>query len=193
MAVSWRITVFFPKMPCWNPYFYSVFGVRAFWAKLSKKVNFWTTPPKKKLIDNWKSFSFFWGGILVFFTFSLCVFLFFCWFCFLFFFISFLLCFLVVSFFPFLSLLLIDKNALFSPRKGHFLFIFWVSPFVFSLAFFGLPLFQFLFLCLSLSLSLLFYSFFFPSCLSFCSFFLSLSFPFFLLCLCLMKGTTSKH
>ena len=26
MAVSWRITVFFPTMPCWNPCFYCVLG-----------------------------------------------------------------------------------------------------------------------------------------------------------------------
>ena len=70
MVVSWRITVF-PKMPCWNPYFYSVFWVRAFWAKLSKK-GLLDTPSKKKILtDNWKLF--FW--YFVFFTFSFFVFL----------------------------------------------------------------------------------------------------------------------
>ena len=47
----------------------------------------------------------------------------------------------------------------------------------FSLAFFVLPLFQFLFLCLSLSLS--FFSFFLPSCLSFLLYFGSLFCLFF--------------
>ena len=71
----------------------------------------------------------------------------------------------------------------------------------FSLAFIGLPLFQFLFLCLPLSLSLsLSLSWFFLSFFllvfflpSFRSLFFSLSFLFFLLCFCFMKGTTSKH
>ena len=36
MAASWRITVF-QKFVLWNPYFYSVLGVCAFWARLSKK------------------------------------------------------------------------------------------------------------------------------------------------------------
>ena len=49
MAVSWRNTVF-QKMGCWNPYFYSVFWVRTFWAKLSKKGNFGHPPRKRK---NW--------------------------------------------------------------------------------------------------------------------------------------------
>ena len=51
MAVSWRICVFQKKV-CWNPYFYSVFGVRAFWAKLSKKGNF-GHPPKKEENFHW--------------------------------------------------------------------------------------------------------------------------------------------
>ena len=58
----------------------------------------------------------------------------------------------------------------------------------FSLAFFGLPLFQFFFLCLSLSIVLLL---FFSSCLSFLfsfgSLFLPLSFLFFLPYFCFMK------
>ena len=38
------------KKACWNPYFYSVFWVRAFWAKVSKKGNFGHPPKKGK---NW--------------------------------------------------------------------------------------------------------------------------------------------
>ena len=36
------------KKKTWNPYFYSVFWVRAFWAKVSKKGNC-EKPPKKKI------------------------------------------------------------------------------------------------------------------------------------------------
>ena len=96
-------------------------------------------------------------------------------------------------FVPFLSLLFKRKTC-FTPRKGIFCLFLSVSL-CFSLAFFGLPLFQFLFLCLSLSL--LFFSFFLTSCLSFLlsfgSLFLSLSLFFCLLCFCFMKGTTSKY
>ena len=35
-----------------NPIFYSVFGVQAFWAKMSKKGNF-EKPPKKKEKFDW--------------------------------------------------------------------------------------------------------------------------------------------
>ena len=70
------------------------------------------------------------------------------------------------------------QQTLFSPRKGHFLYIFSVS--LSPLAFLCLPLFLFLFLCLSL----FFFSFFLPSCLSFLIFLapcfcLFLSFSFF--------------
>ena len=58
------------------------------------------------------------------------------------------------------------KKTLFSPRKGQFCLFLSVSL-CFSLAFFGLPLFQFLFLCLSRALFFLFA-------------FLSLFFAFFL-------------
>ena len=62
-------------------------------------------------------------------------------------------CFVFVFFFSILSLLPIDKKYLFFlPRKGHFLFIVSASL-CFPLAFFGLPLFQFLFLSLSLVFS----------------------------------------
>ena len=54
MAVSWRICCF--QKVCWNPYFYSVFRVRAFRAKLSKKGNFGHPPKKKKILThNWKA------------------------------------------------------------------------------------------------------------------------------------------
>ena len=104
----------------------------------------------------------------------------------------FIFCFL--GLFLFLSFLCFGntKETLFSPRKGHFCLFLSVSL-CSSLAFFGLPLFQFFFLCLSLLLVL----FFLPSCLSFllffASLFLSLSFLFFLLCFCVMKSTTSER
>ena len=84
------------------------------------------------------------------------------------------------------------KKTCFSPRKGHFLFFLSVSL-CFSLAFFGLPLFQFLFLCLSLLLFFLSSSSCLSFLLSFASLFLSLYFLFFLLCFCFMKRTTSKY
>ena len=89
---------------------------------------------------------------------------------------------------PFLSLLLIEP--VFPPRKGYFC-LFWSVSLCFSLAFLGLPLFQFLFLCLSLVLFFLssFLSFFFAF-FWFLAF--SLSFFFCILCFCFMKGTTSK-
>ena len=93
--------------------------------------------------------------------------------------------FFVFFFFPFFA------SNVFPLRKGHFCLLLRVSL-CFSLAFFGLPLFQFLFLCLSLVIF-----FIFPSCLSFLlsfhSLFFSLYFLFFLLCFCFMKGTTSKN
>ena len=75
------------------------------------------------------------------------------------------------------------------PRKGAFFCLFLSLSLCFSLAFFGLPLFQ---LCLS-TIIFFFSSFLSASLLSFTSFFLSLSFLLFLLCFCFMKGTTSKH
>ena len=110
----------------------------------------------------------------------------------------------VISFFCFFSFpsLLFNTWKVFPPEKGIFC-LFLSLSLCFSLAFFGLPLFQFLFLCLSLSLSIslplslvLFHFFFllvFLFLLSFGSFFLSLSFLLFLLCFCFVKGTTSKH
>ena len=80
----------FPKMPCWNSYFYSVFWVRAFWAKLSKKGIFGHPPPPKKkiLTDNWKVL--FWYVCVVYFFFRcfsfFCFFWCFFWFCFFLFF-----------------------------------------------------------------------------------------------------------
>ena len=147
MAVSWRIT-FFQRKIGWNPYFYSVLGVRVFWAKLSKKAIL-DTPPKKKKIDWQLRSSFF--GVFVFFTFSFIFFCFFC--CFLFFFGGFkgqvrwpegppqlalnppyllfvfvVFLFLFFLFFPFLSLLSNTKKTCFS-EKGIFVY-FWVSAFV---------------------------------------------------------------
>ena len=94
----------------------------------------------------------------------------------------------------FLSFLwfVIQRKLVFPLEKGIFC-LFLSVTLCFSLAFLGLPLFQFLFLCLSL----FFFSVFLPSCLSFLlsfgSLFLSLSFFFFLLCFSFIKGTTSKY
>ena len=84
------------------------------------------------------------------------------------------------------------KKPCFSPRKGHFLFIFSVSL-SFSLSLVWPPSF-----CVSLSLSLFYLLFFLSSflslfLLSFGSLFLSLFFFFFLLCFSFMKGTTAKN
>ena len=79
----------FSKKTCWNPYFYSVFWVRAFWARC-KKGKFWTpTKIKEKLTDNWKAL--FW------------------YFC----------CFFCSFFFvPFLSLLLIEEPCFFPLKRA---------------------------------------------------------------------------
>ena len=154
MAVSWRISVF-QKMPCWNPYFYSVFWVRAFLAKLSKKGNFGHPPKKRKFWLITEKLFFWYFCVFPLFFFYLSLFSFSCFFL--------VVCFFSVCFvfFSFLSLLLIEKPV-FPPGKGHFCLFLSVSL-CFSLAFFGLPLFQFLFLCLSLVLFFLssFLSFFF--------------------------------
>ena len=88
MAVSWRTTVF-QKLVCWNPYFYSVLEVPAFWAKLSKKAIFGHPPKKKEILtDNWKAL--FWV-FLCFFTFCFFFLVFLvCFFCGFLFFVSFL-------------------------------------------------------------------------------------------------------
>ena len=159
----------FPKKGL-KPLFYSVLGVSAFWAKVSKKGKFWKATQKWLITEKlfFGIFAVFLGGLLFFLVFCFG-------FCFLF-------CFLVF---------LYKKNLLFPLDKGIFC-LFSVFLFLSPLAFFGLPLFLFLFLCLSLSLSLslylsiFFFSFFLPSCLSFLlsfgSLFLSLSFFLFLLC-----------
>ena len=41
----------FPKKRAWNPYFYRVLGVSAFWAKVSKKGNFEKPTQKKEKFD----------------------------------------------------------------------------------------------------------------------------------------------
>ena len=85
-----RDTQLVSKKNTWNPYFYSVFGVQAFWAKMSKKGNFEKPPKKRKnLTDNWKAI--FWCFCCCFF--GLLFFLFFsgsfvCFFCFLVFFVG---------------------------------------------------------------------------------------------------------
>ena len=183
--------LFFKKCLAETPIFIVFFGCALF-GQVVKKGNFGHPPKtKRNLIDNWKarSFGIFYFVFLFFFV------LFFCFFIFLVFLgpkpsLFIIFCFFVL-FFPFLSLLLNTKTLFFSPRKGHFLFIFECLP-LFLLSFFGIPLFNF-----SFSVSLLFLSFFLPSCLSFLlslgSLFLSLSFLFFFLCFCFMKGTTSKY
>ena len=206
MAVSWRTSVF-KKCLTETPSFIVFFLVRACLAKLSKKGNSGHPPKKKKLTDNWKAL----------FLVCLCFLQFFL-FCSVFLFISFffvfeglrvrwggpkghltwpkpslflLVCFVFV-FFPFLSLLLIEKTW-FSPqktlKKGMFGLVLSVSL-CFSLASFGLPLFQFLFLCL------LFFSFFFLS--SFLSFLFAFFWflvliSFFPFRFCFIKGTTSTY
>ena len=80
-------------------------------------------------------------------------------------FLFFLVCFCS---FPFLCFV-IQKKPCFPPRKGHFCLFLSVSL-CSSLAFFGLPLFQFFFLCLSLLLVL------FPSFLSLFCFLVFVSF-----------------
>ena len=67
----------FKKLVCWNPCFDNVFGVRAFWARLSKREILDPTP--KNLTGNWKAHFFVFFGFLF-----LCFFLlFFFVFCFL--------------------------------------------------------------------------------------------------------------
>ena len=196
MAVSWRITVF-QKLVCWNPYFYSVLGVRVFWAKFSKKGifghpqkirYFWLIAAKLIFFDMF--FVFF---VLFYFFCCFCCFGFFfggfkgqvrwpegpphlalnppyCFFLFCFFVFVFFVFFVFCFFFCFFSLLLSEKTV-FPLKKGNFCLLLSVSL-CFSWAFFGLPLVQFLFLWLSLSISLslsLFLVLFFLS--SFLSFF----------------------
>ena len=91
------------------------------------------------------------------------------------------------------------KKLVFALEKVIFCF-FWSLPLCFSLAFLGLPPFQFFFLCLSLSLSLVlfffssFLSFFFAFfCFLLVPCFFALYFLFFLLCFFFMKGTTAEH
>ena len=66
------------KKRAWNPYFHSVFRVRAFWAKLTKKGNF--GHPKKKTIftDNWKAHFWVFLVFSCFFSFFLFLFFLFC-------------------------------------------------------------------------------------------------------------------
>ena len=90
------------------------------------------------------------------------------------------------------SLCFLIQKLVFPLEKGIFCSCLSLSL-CFSLAFFGLPLFQSLFLCLSLVL-FFFYSFlFFLTFFWFLLFVFFVSFLLFLLCFCFMKGTTSKH
>ena len=67
MAVSWRIC-FLQKKGLLKPQFYSVLGVCAFWAKLSKKGNFGHPPKKRKILTELKSsfLSIFWFFLFFF-------------------------------------------------------------------------------------------------------------------------------
>ena len=146
---------FFKKMPCRNPYFYSVFWVRVF-GQVVKKGKFWTPKNKRKiwLITEKLIFWYF-----VFFSFFVCFFFggfkgqvrwpegpphlalnlpyYYLLFCFISFF---------VFFFP---LFASNRKTCFPLEKGNFCLFLGVSL-CFSLAFFGLPLFQLHPLCLSL-------------------------------------------
>ena len=56
----------FQKQRAWNPYFYSVFWVRVFWAKVSKKIE---KPPRKMEKFDWWTENLFFGIFAVFFGF----------------------------------------------------------------------------------------------------------------------------
>ena len=223
MAVSWRIPFFPPKKIGWNPYFYSVFGVRIFWAKLSKKGNFWTPTQKRRkfwLTTEKLFFCFF----FVFFNFSFLFFWFFC----LFFFVSFFVfCFLFCCFLEGLRVRWggpkkqkkKQKKTNKKTKKSLFVICFFVVPFLSLLLIDKKPFFPpkkgifclflvflflspfaffglplFQFLFLCLSVVLfLLPSFFSFFLLSFCFLFLSLAFLFFLLCFGFRKRTTSKY
>ena len=113
---SWPITVF-QKLVCWNPYFYSVLGVRVFWAKFSKK-GILGHPPKNKnfLTDNWKAhflifFCFCFVYYFLFFVvFLLFLFFVFCRFC----------CFFVFLFFCFFVFFFLEGlRVRWGGPKGH--------------------------------------------------------------------------
>ena len=97
-----------------------------------------------------------------------------------------------VVLFPFLSLLPIDKKPCFSPRKGHFMFLFACLPFLSPQPFLASPFFHLLFLCFSLFIFLSSFLSFFSVSFSFLVLFLFVSL-FFLLCSCFMIRTTSKY
>ena len=168
MAVSWRISLF-QKCLAETPMFIVFLGARLFRSSCQKR-EFLDTHQKRKMTDNWKAF---WGILVVFFFpfFLFCLFFAFFCYCFLGFkgqmrwpegpphlalnppFVICLFFWFSFSFFAF------NKKTCFAPTKR--LFFFFCVSLCFSIAFFGLPLFQVLFLCLSLVLSFL------PSCLSF--------------------------
>ena len=136
----------FPKKGPETP-FYSVFGVSAFWAKVSKKGNF-EKPPKKRKIGLITEKLFF--GIFVLFFFGGASF-----------FPVFLFVFFVFLFFCSVFWFFLYKKTLFFPQKRTFLFIFSVSL-SFSLSLFWPPSFS-----VSLCLSLFFLLFLLSSFLSF--------------------------
>ena len=112
----------FPKKRPWNPYFYCVFWVRAFWAKVSKKGNFEKPHKKKKnLTGNWKA-NF---GVFLLFFFGFFFFLFF---------------FLFFSLFLFLFLLgsgeVARRATSLGPKPSFFLFFGFFGCFFFVFCFF---------------------------------------------------------
>ena len=164
MAVLWP--AFFSKLVCRNPYFYSVFWVRVFWAKLSKMG---ILGPKNNR-EFWRITQKSCFAIFICCNFFISFFFVFCFvYSFfggrrfkgqvrwpkgpshlatnplLFFWVSF-----VLFSFWFVSFVVFRKNLCFLWKKG-ISFFFSVS-FGFSLVCFSLPRFHSLFLCLSLSL-----------------------------------------
>ena len=160
-----------------------VLGVRAFWAKLLKKVFLDKNLTRKIRTDNWKAL--FWGEGSCFVSF-ISVHCFFCLFCFCFlggckgqvrwpcdlalnppylFWVC-LVLFYFLFLFPFWR-----QRELFSPLKKGIFCLFFSASFCFSLAFFPSPFFHSLSLSLSISLSLSLscslLSFFLPSFLFF--------------------------
>ena len=84
----------FKKKTCWNPNFYSVFWVRALWAKVSKRNSETHTKKRKTTTENWKVLFWYFGFFFVVFFF----FLFFVFFFLFFFLFVFFVCFFCVFF-----------------------------------------------------------------------------------------------
>ena len=221
MAVSWQLSVF-QKLVFWPPPpFLQCFGVRAFWAKLSKEGNVDPTPKKENLTDNWKAqfwecyvfsflFLFFWGfkgqvrwpkgppHLALNPPYLIFSFFFggggggFLFEGFLVFCFFFFVCFGVVFGFR--------TKTCFPPTKGIFFCLFFSVSLWFSLAFSPLSLSLSVSLSLSLSFLLVFLSsllvpLFFLSCFLLvpCFFFVFFCLFALFLCFCFMKRTTSKY